>query len=181
MGSRTLTALNPAYRERVDSYWSASARLNPWCFVQPQTVSEVSLALTALVAAGQGAGDWHIAVRGGGHSGFPGVSNIDNGVTIDMGSFNRTSYNADTGLASVEPGGHWTGAYNELAKSNVTVVGGREGQVGIGGFLLGGGVRLPFFFDPSLPSILLLQNGEREWSNRLTIEFLLHIPSRFWV
>ncbi|KAL1880760.1 hypothetical protein Daus18300_001374 [Diaporthe australafricana] len=56
-----------------------------------------------------------------------------------MGFFNRTTYDAGSGLASVEPGGHWTGAYTELALSNVTVVGGREGQVGIGGFLLGGG------------------------------------------
>ncbi|KAJ0106895.1 FAD binding domain-containing protein [Diaporthe amygdali] len=132
---------NPAvpYKERVESYWSASARLNPWCFVQPQTVGEVSLALTTLAAAGQGAGDWHIAIRGGGHSFPPGVNNIENGVTIDMGLFNQTTYNAGSGLASVGPGGHWTGAYTELARSNVTVVGGREGQVGIGGFLLGGG------------------------------------------
>lgn len=137
--------MDPAYKERVESYWSASARLNPWCFVQPQTVGEVSLALKSLAAAGQGAGDWHIAIRGGGHNFFPGVNNIGNGVTIDMGFFNRTTYNADSGLASVGPGGHWTGAYTELAKSNVTVVGGREGQVGIGGFLLGGGVCVLLF------------------------------------
>ncbi|KAL2279932.1 hypothetical protein FJTKL_13078 [Diaporthe vaccinii] len=139
LGSRVLTATDSAYKDRVESYWSASARLNPWCFVQPQNVGEVSLALTTLAAAGQGAGDWHIAIRGGGHNFFPGVNNIENGVTIDMGFFNRTTYNAESGLASVGPGGHWTGAYTELAKSNVTVVGGREGQVGIGGFLLGGG------------------------------------------
>lgn len=65
-----------------------------------------------------------------------------------MGFFNKTTYNADSGLASVGPGGHWTGAYTELARSNVTVVGGREGQVGIGGFLLGGGVCVFFFFPP---------------------------------
>lgn len=112
-------------------------------------MSEVSLALTALTAAGEGAGDWHIAIRGGGHYFYPGVNNIENGVTIDMGYFNKTTYNADSGLASVGPGGRWTGAYTELANNNVTVVGGREGQVGIGGFLLGGGVCITPFCWPN--------------------------------
>ncbi|KAI8258226.1 hypothetical protein K4K58_003464 [Colletotrichum sp. SAR11_239] len=53
------------------TYWSVSTRLTPWCIVQPRTSDEVSLTLTTLTSVGNGAGSWHIAVRGGGHNHWP--------------------------------------------------------------------------------------------------------------
>lgn len=52
---------------------------------------------------------------------------------------NGTTWNPDTRLASVQPGGHWQSVYDELAPYGVVVTGGRAGTVGTGGFLAGGG------------------------------------------
>lgn len=104
LADRVLTAIDAEYEARISTYWSVSAQLRPWCIVKPETVAEVSLALTTLTNANQGAGDWQIAVRGGGHSFWPGANNIDNGVTIDLGSLNSSTYDSDTALASLGPG-----------------------------------------------------------------------------
>ncbi|KAH8197723.1 hypothetical protein TruAng_008101 [Truncatella angustata] len=140
LSERVLTAIDPEYGDRISTYWSASAQLRPWCIVKPENTEEVSLALKTLTNANQGAGSWHIAVRGGGHSFWPGANNIENGVTIDLGSLNFSTYDFNTGLASLGLGGSWAAAFSSLADTyHVTVVGGREGHVGIGGFLIGGG------------------------------------------
>lgn len=53
---------------------------------------------------------------------------------------NGSSYDPVRKLASVEPGAKWKNIYADLLRSsNVTVTGGRDGDVGVGGFLLGGG------------------------------------------
>lgn len=52
---------------------------------------------------------------------------------------NGTSYNPDTRLASIQPGGHWQTVYDTLAPHGVVVTGGRAGTVGVGGFVTGGG------------------------------------------
>jgi FAD/FMN-containing dehydrogenase len=96
--------------------------------------------VSALGESGPGAGDWHIAVRSGGHS-SPGISNVANGVTVDLGMMNSSHYDNSRNLASVEPGVAWKDVYyNLLHNGNVTVTGGRDGGVGVGGFLLGGGI-----------------------------------------
>lgn len=82
---------------------------------------------------------WYIAVRIGGH-GPPGSDNIANGVTIDLGLMNGSKNIPDRGFASVEPGEKRKDVYyNLLPHGNVTVTGGRNGGVGLGGFLLCGG------------------------------------------
>ena len=88
------------------------------------------LAVSALADRGSGAGDWHIAVRSGGHS-LPGTNNIADGVTIDLGMMNSSRYDSDHNLANVEPGAAWKDVYyNLLQYGNVTVTGGRDGGVG---------------------------------------------------
>jgi FAD/FMN-containing dehydrogenase len=138
--NRVLTASSPEYEPRIQTWWSANTRQHPWCLFQPQTTREVSTGISALAQAGEGAGDWHIAIRSGGH-GWAGSNNVDKGVTIDLGHMNGSWYDAETGVASLEPGSHWKDVYaNLLDKYNVTVTGGRDGGVGVGGFLLGGGI-----------------------------------------
>lgn len=107
--------------------------------MQPRDAQEVSQTLTALVNAGTGTGDWHIAVRSGGHNHWAGTNNIANGVTIDLVNLNQATYDPETNLASIGSGGIWKDVYVSLLKHNVTVAGGRDGGVGVGGFLLGGG------------------------------------------
>lgn len=139
LGERILLPTSDAYEDTVQSWWSASARLRPWCFFQPQKTEEVAGAIRALASSGNGAGDWHIAVRSGGHS-YPRSNNIEDGVTIDLENMNGSWYDPDRQLVSIEPGGRWKDVYENLLKTaNMTATGGRDGDVGVGGFLLGGG------------------------------------------
>lgn len=88
-------------------------------------------------------------------------------MTIDMGLMNGNHYDPETKLVSLEPGGRWGNVYAYLEKRKycvdllsrntlhgrqplecdanvyhavgVMVAGGREGLVGVGGVLTGGG------------------------------------------
>ncbi|PIG89960.1 hypothetical protein AARAC_010226 [Aspergillus arachidicola] len=144
LSNRLLFATDPEYEPRIESYWAWNTRRHPYCIVQPHNVKEVSTAMTALLGSKAGAGDgtgagaWYIAVRAGGHNlGYS--NNIDTGVTIDLKYLNQTTYDSKTNIASVSPGSHWEDVYAELHKHGVVVTGGRDGDVGVGGFLLGGG------------------------------------------
>ncbi|KAF4971252.1 hypothetical protein FSARC_1874 [Fusarium sarcochroum] len=79
------------------------------------------------------------AVRSGGHSHWAGGSNIDEGVVIDLGLMKGTFYDPKTTLASILPGGRWADVFKALEPHGVAVPGGRDGNVGIAGFLTGGG------------------------------------------
>lgn len=132
--SRILLPTDPQYASRNGSYWCNNAKLKPACIVQPRSASEVAEAIKALAQARQ-----EFAVRAGGHMNWAGSNNINGGVTIDLGFFNWTQYDPDTQTARIGPGAKWKDAYAELEKHGRTVVGAREAEVGVGGFLLGGG------------------------------------------
>ncbi|ETS73329.1 hypothetical protein PFICI_14934 [Pestalotiopsis fici W106-1] len=123
------------YGSRIDSYWSLTPRLRPWAIVQPRDTSEVSKAVIALVKTD----GCNFAVRSGGHTSIPGSNNIADGITLDLGLMNKTEYDPETKLASIQPGGRWTDVYAYLEERGVMVAGGREGLVGVGGLLTGGG------------------------------------------
>lgn len=129
----------------------------------PKDSHEVSLVLTTLLTHGEGAGDWHIAIRSGGH-GSTGSNNILNGVTIDLSLMNSSTYIEGTNTARVQPGGRWENVYANLQQQGVTVAGGRDGDVGVGGFLLGGGIsyyseRMGFACDTIVNYEVVLANG----------------------
>lgn len=64
----------------MDSYWSVSAALDPWCVVQPSTADDVSAIIKSLVS-----NNCTFGVRGGGHGSFAGSNSVEDGVTIDFG------------------------------------------------------------------------------------------------
>lgn len=78
------------------------------------------------------------AVRSGGHSPSPGAANIDQGVLIDLSKFNGVDYDAENNVANIGAGQKWENVYKQLDQFNVTVVGGRVLDVGVGGLILGG-------------------------------------------
>ncbi|KAI2468961.1 FAD binding domain-containing protein [Annulohypoxylon bovei var. microspora] len=163
LGDRLLFATDAGYEPQIESWYSANARLRPYCLILPHNTEEVSTALTALVNANDGAGNWHIAIRSGGHS-WPGSNNIADGVTIDLTMMNSSSYDKQTNVASVQPGGRWGNVFTDLKKYGVTVTGGRDGDVGVGGFLLGGGNsffsgRMGFGCDSVVNFEVVLANG----------------------
>ncbi|KAF2661146.1 FAD-binding domain-containing protein [Lophiostoma macrostomum CBS 122681] len=130
---------SPLYPTLVNGSWTADTQRSPWCFVVPSTTDEISRTIIALQGAGNGAGDWHIAIRSGGH-GSDNQNSITEGVIIDLSHLNATTFDAATKIASVGTGARWGDVYAEVDKSGVLVTGGRQGVVGVGGLLLGGGV-----------------------------------------
>jgi FAD/FMN-containing dehydrogenase len=77
------------------------------------------------------------AIKSGGHNANAGFNNIDDGVTIDMQSLRKAEVSRDQ-VVRVGAGALWQGVYDEAEKRNLTVLGGRIGVVGTGGFLTGG-------------------------------------------
>lgn len=75
-----------------------------------------------------------------GHNPAAGFANIDHIVTIDMTTLSAIEVNTDNSIASVGAGATWLSVYQFLDPLNVSVAGGRNGAVGVGGLLLGGGI-----------------------------------------
>lgn len=126
------------YKARVESYWSEAAQLTPYCIIQPHDANEVSLAVTTLVAANK-IQECKFAVRSGGHTTWAGAANIVDGVTIDLGLMNSTTYFAENSTAAVLPGARWLSVYETLDAINIAVAGGRAATVGVAGLAIGGG------------------------------------------
>lgn len=176
LGDRLLFPTDAGYEPQVATWFATNTRMRPYCFVLPQNSQEVATALTALVNANDGAGDWHIALKSGGH-GTMGTNSIANGVTIDLSHMNSSSYDPQTNIASIQPGGRWKNVYADLDKEGVTVTGGRDGDVGVGGFLLGGGNsffsgRMGFGCDSVVNFEVVLANGTMVNANNSTNSYL---------
>lgn len=125
------------YKQRVGSYFSKAAQIPPHCVFQPHDKYDVSTAVKALVAAEPE--PCQFAVRSGGHNSIPGASSISDGVNIDLGLMNSTTYHTENDTATVQSGALWGSVYSTLDELGVMVVGGRSASVGTGGLVLGGG------------------------------------------
>lgn len=144
--AEVLRPSDPGYALRQDSYFSSTAtELRPTYIVRPHCASEVSQIIQIIVSGG------HVfALRSGGHGTSLGASNIDGGITLDMGLLDGTrivenSQSADGGegyaaLVDIGPAARWRDVYAALDKHGLMVAGGREGSVGVGGLILGGGI-----------------------------------------
>ncbi|KAL8718432.1 MAG: hypothetical protein Q9225_004431 [Loekoesia sp. 1 TL-2023] len=84
-------------------------------------------------------GNCPFAVKSGGHMPQAGAANIQDGVTIDLSGLVHFSVRADNASTTVGPGLRWGQVYAKLAAYGLAVPGGRSGDVGVGGYLLGGG------------------------------------------
>ncbi|TDZ39499.1 putative FAD-linked oxidoreductase [Colletotrichum trifolii] len=131
------------YNGTIESYYDGGVQdVSPRCVFKPETTQQVSDALRTLSL--EGGSCWSVAIRSGGHSVFPN-NNAQNGVTIDLGRLNSVIYaegpdsRKGHGTASIGAGARWGNVYAVLEKEGVMVTGAREGHVGVGGFLLGGG------------------------------------------
>ncbi|KAK6209292.1 hypothetical protein LQW54_006396 [Pestalotiopsis sp. IQ-011] len=100
----------------VASYFSNTAKLEPAFIVSPASVDHLSAVIKVLVGAGE-----KFAVSNGGHSPVAGSNGIKNGDTVDLSRV------------------RWKHVYEAPQDHGRVVVGGREGDTGVAGFLLGGG------------------------------------------
>jgi hypothetical protein len=73
------------------------------------------------------------AIKGQTHAPAAGFANINAGVTIDMTSLNSVSVNDEHTIASVGGGASWLDVYTYLDTLCLSVAGGRNGAVGVGG------------------------------------------------
>lgn len=126
------TQTNTVYWNNQNSYAFRSA-----CTFFPGTAQHVSDAITQLNKYPS----VKFALKGGGHQPAPGFSSVSQGVLmafeVNLASTTRTS---DGKHFIVGPGGRWGDVYKEAGKTNQIVVGGRLAHIGVGGFVLGGGL-----------------------------------------
>jgi hypothetical protein len=80
------------------------------------------------------------AVSAGGHTSNPGFSNIEGGVTIDLLSLNSIQLKENGKAVWIGPGARWGDVYRDIEPERKTVAGARISHVGVGGFVLGGGI-----------------------------------------
>jgi FAD binding domain len=137
---RVIFSDSPAYSEQASTYWASNqGHLRPACRVVPRTTSDVSTAVSTLR-------DWPdlFAIRSGGHSSLANTSNIDNGVAIDFSELNHIRRAPNDDSIYVGPGARWRDIYRFLESQprQLGVAGARAGSVGVGGFILGGGLSI---------------------------------------
>ncbi|KGO52457.1 FAD linked oxidase, N-terminal [Penicillium expansum] len=129
--NETFTATSPYYDVLIDEARSQNCRLNASCVVTPDSAQEVSRLLQIL-----GILETKFPIRSGGHNTNPGFSSIDHhGGLIVLGKLNIMSISADRGTVIIGPGNKWGAVYKYLQPYNVTVLGGREVDVSVGGGL----------------------------------------------
>ncbi|KAF9776360.1 hypothetical protein IL306_005479 [Fusarium sp. DS 682] len=125
------------YNATLSSYWSKQeSALHPACILQPTSAHDISSTLKIISKHK----DCKFSVKSHGHAPAAGFANSDSGVTIDMTSLSSVSLNKKSTIVSVGAGAKWLDVYRHLDKSGVQVAGGRNGNVGVGGLLLGGGI-----------------------------------------
>ena len=129
-------ALNLAYIEEQTQYWSTScSALLPSCIIFPKTVEEVSTVVRILANTTE-----PFAVKSGGHNPNNGWSSVAGGPLIAMEHFDQAKLDRSTGIVDVGPGNRLDGIASKLQGTGWTFVGGRIGNTGVGGLVLGGGL-----------------------------------------
>lgn len=136
LGAAIVAPSDPDYAALSDENWSETAWKQPTCIALPNTTQDTQLIVGTLVA-----NNVPFAIRSGGHSPNPFDANINTGVLISTENLNKeVSYNPGTDSASFGTGLRWDDVYSALDPYNVSVVGGRVMDVGVGGLTLGSGL-----------------------------------------
>lgn len=140
IGPRGWSTLNASsiYNTVTFDYWNAATSLDrAACIFAPASADEVSYAVATLRAHP----NVRFALKGGGHNPNPGYSSVKNGVLI---AFRPNACfaipSADLKTVDIGPGCKWEDVYGKLSPLGKTVTGGRLGDVGVAGLILGGGL-----------------------------------------
>ena len=139
---RTLTSievrspLEPAYITEQQDYWSTScAAIKPQCIIFPKTPSEMSRTIQILRDNTE-----DFAIKSGGHSPNHYWASIDDGPLISTQRLDQVLLDQNTGVVTVGPGTRLDEVAKALDGTGWTFVGGRIGNTGVGGLVLGGGL-----------------------------------------
>ncbi|KAH7117579.1 putative 6-hydroxy-D-nicotine oxidase [Dendryphion nanum] len=115
--------------------WSQTCYETPNFILRPESSIQVSLALKLVNFL-----QVPFSIRSGGHSPNPGWNSVRHGLLIDFAKLNAMKISDDRRTVSVGPGATWGDVYQYLDPYDVTAIGGRVPQVGVGGLMLGGGI-----------------------------------------
>ncbi|RMZ73358.1 FAD binding domain-containing [Pyrenophora seminiperda CCB06] len=125
-----------AYSAIINSFWSHQQQdPNPSCIFRPEEARDVStlVLLSRLMQC-------PFSVKSGGHAAFAGASSADGGITVVFERMKQITFSEDKKIATIEPGNVWHDVYSTLEKENLAVIGGRVGDIGVGGLVTGGGI-----------------------------------------
>ncbi|KAI0486518.1 hypothetical protein F4859DRAFT_372914 [Xylaria cf. heliscus] len=124
------------YLSEQQEYWSTSCiALKPSCIIFPTSAAEVSVILQTI-----NEGDENFAIKSGGHNPNNYFSSVDGGPLISTARLNEAVLDANTGVLRMGPGNRLDDIAAKLQGSGWTFVGGRIGNTGTGGLILGGGL-----------------------------------------
>lgn len=136
-----------AFKQSMNSYWAQQeCEVIPACVVRPRDVQQLSTAVTVLKReydergkqVGEEKAEGLFAIRSGGHSPVSGAASIKGGVVIDLGLFCEVSPSEDGSSVAIGAGAKWMDVSKVLDEKGLTVIGGRNSAVGVGGLTLGG-------------------------------------------
>ncbi|KAK4654254.1 hypothetical protein QC762_401940 [Podospora pseudocomata] len=151
--------ISPTYIAEQTEYWSAScSALKPSCIIFPKSAAEVSTIISVL-----NTNDEHFAVKSGGHSPNNYYASVDGGPLISTQNLDHANLDPATGILDFGPGNRLDGLAQKLQGTGWTFVGGRIGNTGTGGLMLGGGL-----------SYMSAQHG---WSASSVLEYELVLPN----
>ncbi|RYP15350.1 hypothetical protein DL766_009431 [Monosporascus sp. MC13-8B] len=154
-----LKPLTLEYDAEQREYWSTTnSKLKPTCILAPSTAEEVTVIMAALRGTSE-----TFAVKSGGHNPNNYWASVDGGPLISTKNLNEILFDAETGTVRVGAGNRWDDVAEALDGTGYTAVGGRLGNVGVGGYMLGGGL-----------SFLSAQYG---WAANSVLEFTLVLPN----
>ncbi|KAE8355638.1 hypothetical protein BDV28DRAFT_162720 [Aspergillus coremiiformis] len=127
-----------------DIYSPGNANVTVWdakqqethsaCWIQPSSTEDVSTILGVIIDT-----SCRFAIKGGGHARVPDDSVSAGGVTIDLQKMRTVAVSPDRTTVTLGSGHVLLSLYQGLEKYNLTSVAGRVADVGLGGFVLGGG------------------------------------------
>jgi FAD/FMN-containing dehydrogenase len=119
------------YFSSAPTCWLSAA-----CFVTPQDVDQVSAIVRIL-----GRLETTFSIRAGGKNLNPGFASTDgSGVLVSLAKMTTLSLSEDESSLSVGAGLLWDVVYDYVVPKGLIVLGSRYNQVGVSGFLLGGGI-----------------------------------------
>ncbi|PWY88590.1 6-hydroxy-D-nicotine oxidase [Aspergillus sclerotioniger CBS 115572] len=125
------------YQDAVTRPWSQTCWTPAAGYVYLSSVQELTEALAVVRKTGT-----KFAVRTTGHNPNIGFSSADKtALVLDIGQLNsKELLTTEEGTARFGPGNTWGDVYAWLEERGLSAIGGRDQQVGLGGFLLGGGM-----------------------------------------
>lgn len=124
------------YQAAVTYPWSQTCWTSAAAYVYLSTVQELTKALAIVQETGT-----KFAVRTTGHNPNAGFSSAgEAAVVLDIRQLRSKELFRDQGIARVGSGNTWGEVYSWLEERGLSAIGGRDPQVGLGGFLLGGGM-----------------------------------------